>query len=197
MSDFSQGFDRFIAIIELKLDYTQALPFALCGLATCGQDAAKKHGKELMESYDQNPRPDLHDRVTVAWLDTSHEHGLRADLQRWCGSERSLAEFPSLELEVAALCFVPLVEWDAERPHSIMKRAIMGRASKGVRASLAVRLSEIRDALSDPVARDRFTKVFDAHSDIFEIISEMGLAGHSVVTQAISCNLLSPSPSGV
>ena len=185
IADFLQGFDKLIAVIELKLDFTQALPFALCGLAACDQDDAKKHGKEFLNSYDQNPRPELHDRVTVAWLDASHENGLRADLRRWCHSERPLADFPALELEVAALRFVPLVEWDAERPHSIMKRAVMGKASKGVRASLSVRLREIRDAMGDPLARERFVKVFDCHSDIFEIISELGLADHSVITQAI------------
>ena len=60
----------------------------------------------------------------------------------------------------------------------------MGKASKGARASLGMRLPEIRDALRDPVARSRFTQVFDSYSDIFDIISQLGLGDHPVVVQA-------------
>lgn len=185
VSDFLHGFNKFMALVELKLDFTQALPFAICGLATSNPDVAKQHGKALVDLYDRQPSPDLHDRVTVAWLDPKHDNGLRHDLLRWCNSEQRLDNFPTLELEVASLRFVPLVEWDAERPHSILKRAVMGKASKGIRASLAVRMKEIRQALKDPTARARFVDVFNNHSDIFDVIAELGLSDHEVLTQEL------------
>ena len=185
IADFLRAFDRFIVTVQLKLDFTQALPFSLCGLATADEDAAKQHAKKLMAQFDSiagAASHRAHDRVSVAWLGAGRA---RSDLEAWSSTEAKLCDFPALELEVAALRFVPLCEWDAERPHSVLKRAVMGKASKGVRASLAMRDREIRCVLRDKVAYTFFQQVFDMHSDIYKLLVELGVTEHPTVLDAI------------
>ena len=124
----------------------------------------------------------VHDRVSVAWLGSA---GVRADLELWSSTEQRLCEFPGLEAEVAALRFVPLCEWEAERPHSVLKRAVMGKASKGVRASLAMRAPEIRDALVDKATHQFFQKVFDMHTDILDVLVELGVEERPTICCAL------------
>ena len=122
LKDFDTGFNGIIAYVVLKLDMTQAEPFNVVGFAAWDEAVAKAHAQVVTARFDMVPALAVHDRIAVVWLSYGHPSGLRRLVNAWCHTERPLAAFPRLEFHVAPLRFISLVEWFAERPHSLIKQ---------------------------------------------------------------------------
>ena len=92
-----------------------------------------------------------------------------------------MSALPELERSIAQFRFIPMVEWHAERPHSIMKRAMMGKRGYGKSASLALRIPEIRAAYRDPEQRKVLIDGMKLHNQPFDILAELGLDSHPTI----------------
>ena len=91
-----------------------------------------------------------------------------------------------MEKQIAAFRFIPLVEWNAERPHATIKRAVQGRKAKGKRASLAVRMSKIRRRIREPSVKQALVKSMSLHDDPFKLLVALGLDQHPSIQSHIA-----------
>eukprot|EP00971_Amphidinium_carterae_P349792 6491228-Amphidinium_carterae.1 len=165
MQDFETGLQSLVATLVLKLDFTSALPFSLCGLAALDVRQAKAHAMKLMAQFDKYTHHETQDRLSRMFLDSTLAGSNRGDLEAWArcpdDTSGSLHKWPRLLQAILPLRFIPLVEWHAERPHSIVKRATAGKPSMGKRASLALRLPAIRCLLEPGPKRDRLIRLVE------------------------------------
>ena len=159
-----------------------SLPFALAGLASLGVVAARSLAFRLINVFDSS-NPDAHDRVATAFLSRAQVVGHCRAIQEWAQSDLPMSAFPLLQREVAALRLVPMVEWHAERPHAIMKKATTGKKAYGRAASLGARLRESRDIACHPEGRSMLAETFRLHASPFVVAIEIGIDDQSTLVK--------------
>jgi len=98
LGDFEKGTCAVSVILRLKTDYIRKLPWLLHGLACTDMPRARQVAAQALETWEQDPRPEAHHRVTVLFMCNP---GLVSDLRRFsdgCSLEECSVDF---QLEVA------------------------------------------------------------------------------------------------
>ena len=103
LEDYGKGHDLMISVLDLKLACLLQFPYILGGLAHPDTNKAKNLAIALMQRFDADPRPEIHHRITVFWLQFEFPNGLRVFLVRWAVENVSLELLPVLAMELAAL----------------------------------------------------------------------------------------------
>ena len=145
VEDFLKGAAELEAVLEMKLNFWQALPWLLCGLGDHDLGASRACAIRCMQMYDDVPIEAAHHRVTNKFL--AAKGLLRSQLQLYVNG-RPLDELPELQHEIACLMFSLTVERIIEGTHSVLKRLVQFRMTGGSFISFRLRLKEM-EALAE------------------------------------------------
>ena len=120
VSDFERGRSHIEAILRLKLDFWQRLPWAMCGMASSDPAEAQMCAQQARASFDLCPQQQAHHRLTWEVLDPQGK--LRLDVDRFAMGAPLAALSMGFQTKVAAWRFVPVTETTIEektRPSDI------------------------------------------------------------------------------
>jgi hypothetical protein len=77
--DFETGRVHLVYVLTIKLEPWSRIPLRLCALAIADRAVIRDTASECLRQYRQNPDPELHHRVSVAFCDpTSRLHDVMA-----------------------------------------------------------------------------------------------------------------------
>lgn len=135
MSDFSQARSHMMLVMANKLHFWRCLSWRLVSLAYWDMGVARLCAKDILRAIDEGCQAsELHHYTTLEFLTSVSP--LRLQLEIFAGGRRTLP-----------LLFIPVVERQAERDHSIINKATRGRRPGGPHVSLTMCISEIELAL--------------------------------------------------
>ena len=187
--DFSFAKDYLNFGLSAKLQFWQTLPWRLVGLSHHYRSTARSIARACLQQYDEissagNIRSEHHHPLTIKFLSTSEESSLRRHVQ---GFAEGQPMCEALEIAVAGLKFVPVVERVVEGLHRDVKIAAKHQLQLGpTKVSLAVRLREIRTALEKPDFLRQCTETFERVRFLKRAAVDLGVVQHPDILDLIS-----------
>ena len=184
--DFELGTDHLLDVLRYKSMFLQVLPTALGGLAYKDQTKAKAHFLNLRDRFAADPNPAGHDRVTLAYLDTSVVGSHAVNLERWATGQLCLSTCFKTMVSVTLFRFVPVIEIVQEAAHSVAQRNVVYTPGEGKEISLANRIIEIKRKMADnkPFKKD-LAKLIETIRDPMDMMEIMGFSTHPFVQRKL------------
>ena len=143
-ADFKAAEAHVQMILTQKTQVWNCLPWKLCGLAHWHWQVAKDAAVECLRLYDAVPEGEaVHHRLSTKCL--SPAGPLRAQVEHMArhGSLNDFGGRATLQIELAKLSLIPIVERVIERTHAETHRRISMRKVSGCSVSSGLRVSEI------------------------------------------------------
>ena len=166
------GHKHLMSLFMLKLVFWQQLPWMLCGLAIGDEVRAKEIGRKAIQLFSEDPRREVHHRITWFWL---HPGGLlRYQLDMYVSTDMSRDQVgqPFCRM-VAALRFVIVVETTIEEKHAKVTAARRRHCIGPVRVSLANRLPMLERWIHrGHMTADELLACFDRMRSLNSIVKE-------------------------
>eukprot|EP00969_Alexandrium_andersonii_P371459 15479556-Alexandrium_andersonii.AAC.1 len=116
-ADFEAGKAHMQTVLRIKTQCWSLLPWKLAALGHHDAHTARTVVAEARRMFDSSDAPpDAHHRVTRQSL--GKDTAVRAELDLWLDSGKTLSEFPRLLAFAVQLKFMPIVERGAESGHA-------------------------------------------------------------------------------
>ena len=192
MADFEKAKNHMEAALSVKFDWLQRLPWRLGALAHWDPCVARRHGRQIVQEFDQQPDDvqRLHHPRTLLFLSSSSP--VRPMLNRFLDGE-PFAAVPELELHVAVFRFCNVVERFIEASHSLVSRSHVTNASGPV-VSLTRRLWQLQQELRHTPAKLAVLAVhFEAARHAADLPWLLGLGNHPIFQSCSSHQMPSAS----
>jgi hypothetical protein len=155
VKDFSKARAHLVYVISYKTQHWKDLPWFLCSLASFDTAVARDSCKKILSIFDAMPTDVLHHRLTTTFCATGGP--LRHQMEAFAAGE-SLRTLTELRLEINKLRLIPLTERAAERPHSLIMKAVTHKNHGPLSVAFAFRGAELEKKFSNP---ERFEQLVE------------------------------------
>ena len=184
-TDIAQAKVHISMVLSQKCHFWEVLPWRLCGLAHHDMDVARASACACIQQFDRSVQQEsLHH--PLSWKLLGPDSQLRPDLIKFASGDVNLGDAPELELEVASLAFVPVVERVVERLHAEVHRAIATRHCSAPYVSFSARSHILQGYLSGPQdQQDLLCKFASSARDHKALLRDFGLDCHPRVQQLL------------
>jgi hypothetical protein len=153
MKNFDNGVSHFVAVVELKIEFTQKFPFAICRLALLDEHRAVAAARELRARFSEAAQSagstEGFEPVTRFYMDPSFPKSLAPQIDAWVEyfPRVRLDSYFILSIHVAARRFLVAPEDIIEEGHGKQKKKTAMRSVDAVKHSLSNRGPEITHRL--------------------------------------------------
>ncbi len=169
------------SLLQIKCSYWTSLPWCLIGVAHHDEAVARKCAKSSLQKFDKDPRapPVQHH---ISWTLLKPGALFRSELQRFIDGESRWALHADVQVQIAAWCFIPIVETTIEAKHAYVSSENKKHHIGPTRVSLANRLPLLeRLLLRDPSFIIGFLEDFESARSMKAIPDLLGFTAHPLL----------------
>ncbi len=177
-ADFAQGKAHLLTVLGAKLEAWGQLPLALCGLAHHLPAKREEAAKKVLDLFARSP-VELRDTHHPRTLEFLGARGWRSEVEA-IAEGRPLSSMPfQMQVDVAKLKFIPIVERSMEAKHKDVKRVLQTLTRHDApRVSMAIRSRELQVALGNPTSLNAMVSHLASVRGPRAALETLGLMGH-------------------